>query len=158
MTESFIVLLWWSLFGGSHIALSSSRLRPQLVARLGERPFQGLYSLVAFATLVPLFGYYFRHKHAGPQLWRTFGPYLLARDLNLIFMALAFVLLISGLVSRPPTPTQNWMPSKPFESKARPAYCARSLTPYGKLKLPCGPVLSGRVYVPSPLPGEWLSW
>ena len=88
MKESFIVLLWWLLFGGSHIALSSPRLRPRLVARLGERPFQGFYSLVAFATLVPLFGYYFRHKHAGPQLWRAFGPYLLARDLNLILMAL----------------------------------------------------------------------
>jgi uncharacterized membrane protein len=103
MKDSFILLLWWLLFGGTHIVLSSSRVRPQLVARLGERPFLGLYSLVAFATLIPLFIYYFRHPHAGPQLWRTFGPYLLARDLNLLFMALAFVLLIGGLVSRPPS-------------------------------------------------------
>ena len=114
MKESFIVLLWWLLFGGSHIALSSPRLRPRLVARLGERPFQGFYSLVAFATLVPLFGYYFRHKHAGPQLWRTFGPYLLARDLNLIFMALAFVLLISGLISRPPSAMLSSSTPEPY--------------------------------------------
>jgi len=103
MQASLILLLWWALFGGTHIVLSSARFRPKLVAQLGERPFLGLYSLVAFATLIPLFVYYFRHKHAGPQLWTTFGPHLLARDLNLVFMALAFVLLICGLVSRPPS-------------------------------------------------------
>lgn len=103
MQASFILLLWWVLFGGTHIVLSSARFRPKLVAQLGERPFLGLYSLVAFATLIPLFVFYFRHKHAGPQLWTTLGPHLLARDVNLLFMALAFVLLISGLVSRPPS-------------------------------------------------------
>jgi uncharacterized membrane protein len=103
MKESFVLLLWWLLFGGTHLALSSSRWRPTLVARLGQRPFWGLYSLVAFATLIPLFVYYFHHKHAGPQLWIMFGPRLLARDLSLLFMALAFVLLVGGLVSRPPS-------------------------------------------------------
>jgi uncharacterized membrane protein len=103
MREPLILLMWWLLFGGSHLILSSARLRPTLVTRLGERPFQGIYSLVAFATLIPLFVYYFRHPHTGPQVWRTFGPYLVARDLNIILMALAFVLLIGGLVSRPPS-------------------------------------------------------
>jgi len=103
MKASFILLMWWALFAGSHIVLSSSRARPKLMERLGARPFQGLYSLVAFATLIPLFVYYFDHKHAGPQLWVTLGPHLLARDLNLLFMALAFVLLIGGLVARPPS-------------------------------------------------------
>jgi uncharacterized membrane protein len=103
MKESLILLLWWVLFAGTHILLSSSWVRPKLVARLGEFPFLGLYSVVAFVTLIPLFVYYFRHPHAGPYLWQTFGPYLLARDINLLFMALAFVLLIGGLVSRPPS-------------------------------------------------------
>jgi uncharacterized membrane protein len=104
--EAFILLFWWVLFGGTHLVLSSSLVRPKLIATVGERPFLGLYSLVAFATLIPLCWYYARHKHADPLLWRTFGGphlYLLARDLNLILMALAFVLLVHGLVARPPS-------------------------------------------------------
>ncbi|HKA55081.1 MAG TPA: NnrU family protein [Candidatus Binatia bacterium] len=106
MKEAFVLLLWWVLFAGTHVVLSSSLVRPKLIAAVGERPFLGLYSLVAFATLIPLCWSYARHKHADPLLWRTFGGpalYLLARDLNLILMALAFVLLVHGLVSRPPS-------------------------------------------------------
>jgi uncharacterized membrane protein len=101
--ETFVILFWWLLFGGTHIFFSSPSMRPKLIARLGERPFLGVYSLVAFATFIPLTIMYARHKHAGPQLWRTFGPYLIARDFNLVLMAFAFVFLVSGLVSRPPS-------------------------------------------------------
>ena len=103
MKEAFIVLFWWLLFGATHIVLSSSAVRPKLIARLGGRPFLGVYSLVAFATFIPLVVFYARHKHSGPQLWLTLGPYLIARDLNLAFMAFAFVLLVTGLVARPPS-------------------------------------------------------
>jgi uncharacterized membrane protein len=106
MKETFILLLLWLLFGGTHLVLSSAKVRPTLVARLGQWPFWGLYSLVAFATLIPLCWYYGLHKHAGPQLWQTFGGsllYLPVRDLQLVLMALAFVLLVNGLVSRPPS-------------------------------------------------------
>ena len=103
MKEAFVVLFWWLVFGGTHLLLSSASLRPKLIARLGDRPFLGVYSLVALATFIPLAMFYARHKHAGPQLWRTFGPYLIARDLNLALMAFAFVLLVCGQVSRPPS-------------------------------------------------------
>ncbi len=106
MKESAVLLLGWLLFGGAHLVLSSTKVRPKLVARLGERPFLGVYSLVAFATLIPLCWYYGLHKHTGPQLWKTFGGsylYLPVLDLQLALMALAFVLLINGLVSRPPS-------------------------------------------------------
>jgi uncharacterized membrane protein len=103
MKEAFVVLFWWVMFGGAHMVLSSPSVRPKLIARFGEWPFRGLYSLVAIATFVFLVGFYFHHKHTGPRLWRTFGPYLLARDLNLILMGFAFVLLVSGLVARPPS-------------------------------------------------------
>ena len=103
MKEALVVLFWWLVFGGAHIVLSSSLARPKLIARLGERLFLGVYSLVALATFIPLVVFYAHHKHSGPQLWLTFGPYLLARDLNLAFMALAFVLLVTGLVARPPS-------------------------------------------------------
>jgi uncharacterized membrane protein len=108
MGAAFVILFWWLLFAGTHLVLSSSAVRPHLIARLGERPFLGVYSLVAFATFIPLASSYARHKHAGPLLWRTFGPYLIARDLNLAFMVFAFVLLVLGLVARPPS---SLMPS-----------------------------------------------
>src|SRR2546428_160425 len=69
--EAFILLFWWALFGGTHLVLSSALVRPKLIATVGERPFLGLYSLVAFATLIPLCWYYAGHKHADPLLWRT---------------------------------------------------------------------------------------
>lgn len=106
MNEALILLFWWILFGGTHLVLSSAKVRPTLIARLGQGPFLGLYSLVAFATLIPLCWYYGLHKHAGPQLWQIFGgPYLYlpVRDLQLALMGFAFVLLVTGLVSRPPS-------------------------------------------------------
>jgi uncharacterized membrane protein len=106
MQEAFILLCWWVLFAGTHIVLSSSLVRPKLIAAVGERPFLGLYSLVAFATLIPLCWYYAKYKHADPRLWQTFGGsflYLPARDLNLVLMTLAFILLVHGLIARPPS-------------------------------------------------------
>lgn len=76
MKESFILLLWWLLFGGAHTVMSAPSWRPKLIASLGERGFLGLYSLIAIATIVPLCVYYGEHKHTGPQLWVTLFPYL----------------------------------------------------------------------------------
>jgi len=104
MWEAFVVFFWWLLFGGSHIVLSSSFVRPQLVAKVGDRAFQGIYSLVALATFIPLCVYYGHHKHAGVQLWHSFlGLDLIAKDLNVLLMAGAFILLVTGLVARPPS-------------------------------------------------------
>lgn len=104
MWEAFVILFWWLLFAGSHLVLSSSFVRPQLVAKVGDRPFQGIYSLVALATFLPLCMYYASYKHTGTQLWQSFlGLHLMAKDLNILLMALAFILLISGLIARPPS-------------------------------------------------------
>ena len=103
MSATLIIAGWWLLFGGTHVLLSSARVRPRLVDRLGERSFQAVYSLVALASFVPLCVYYGRHKHLGPQLWVTLEPYLLARDFNIGCMLLAFVLLVGGILQRPPS-------------------------------------------------------
>jgi len=95
-----IILLWLG-FAGSHLVLSSVPVRRRLVMRLGEQPFRGLYSLIAFAFFIPLVAIYFTHKHAGPQLWSlTRGPLLLATVYTA--MAFAFVLIIAGLVQPSP--------------------------------------------------------
>ena len=103
MKESFVLLLWWVLFGGAHTLLSSAGWRSKLVAGLGARGFQAVYSVIALATFVPLCVYYAAHKHVGPQLWLTLVPYLPARDLNVGLMLLAFILFVCGVVARPPS-------------------------------------------------------
>jgi uncharacterized membrane protein len=89
---------FWAAFAGSHLVLSSARLRPRLFARLGEQGFRGAYSLIALATFVPLVWVYAQHKHAGPLLWTTLGPPEMARVVNHVLMAAALVLLASSLL------------------------------------------------------------
>ena len=60
--------IWAVLFVGAHLFISSSIIRPWLVDWLGEQAFRGVYSLVAFATLIPLVVVFAHHKHAGPML------------------------------------------------------------------------------------------
>lgn len=106
MWGTVVILFWWILFGGSHVVMSSTQWRPKLVARFGERGFLVVYSLVALITFSFLAHSYAYHKHAGLQLWHTFGGnllYLIVRDLNVALMAFAFILLVSGLIARPPS-------------------------------------------------------
>jgi uncharacterized membrane protein len=109
MSPTTEVLLLWAGFVGSHLALSSVRVRRLLVARLGARPFQALYSLVAFAFFIPLVRVYFAHKHTGPWLWQiTPGPAL--RGVMYVGMGLAFVLVVASQVT--PSPA-NLVPGPP---------------------------------------------
>lgn len=109
MAVAGIVALWIA-FAATHVGLSSLRLRPRLVAALGQRGFLGLYSLVALATFVPMVSLYFRNKHAGPQLWNL-GAVPGMRWAVYIGLGAALVLAVAGLI-RPspasliPGPTQ----------------------------------------------------
>jgi len=95
-----IVLLWLG-FAGTHVGMSSLRVRRALVARIGAGAFLGLYSLVAFAFFVPLVWTFFAHKHAGRWLWIvTRGPAL--RWSMYVGMAVALVLLIAGSIRPSP--------------------------------------------------------
>jgi uncharacterized membrane protein len=101
MTPTLEVLSLWLGFAGSHMLLSSAAVRGPLVARIGEGPFRGLYSLVAFAFFVPLVSIYLANKHAGPLLWSLpRGPGLLI--VMWVGMTVAFVLVTAGLVDPSP--------------------------------------------------------
>ncbi len=63
------VAIAWIAFAGVHLVGSSSALRPRLVASLGERGFQGLYSAVVLLAFVWLIVTYGDSKHTGPLLW-----------------------------------------------------------------------------------------
>lgn len=101
MSPTTTIVLLWLAFAISHMVLSSIALRPRLVGLLGDRGFQGVYSLISLAVFVPMVMVYFRHKHEGPLLWTVaLTPALYW--LILIGMALAFVLLVAGLMAPSP--------------------------------------------------------
>ena len=86
------------LFVGTHFGLSSPALRPLLVARLGERLFVGLYSLLQIVLLVWLGRSYAVAPFAplwSPPGWTAWVP--------LIAMAPALLLMVGGLVQPNPT-------------------------------------------------------
>ena len=100
MSSAIKVLVWWMLFAGTHTVLSHPPIRSRLVSRLGEGVFQGVYSLIALATFVPLLWTFFtnRSSHAVPllMLLMTPGIWWVTMLLNLF----AVVLLVLGF-SRP---------------------------------------------------------
>lgn len=101
MDPARLIFVWWLAFGGSHMLMSSVPVRTRLVAALGEWPFRGLYSLVSFATFIPLVITYFQHKHTGPLLWAIpLNPFVL----GLLYFgnALAFILIAGGYLSPSP--------------------------------------------------------
>jgi uncharacterized membrane protein len=73
--------------------VTSSRLRPRLVAALGEGPYLGAYSLVAVVTLAWMIWAYTGAPRE--QLWTGF------RELPRLAMPLAFILIACGYVRNP---------------------------------------------------------
>ena len=89
-----------ALFFGTHVLLSSTRLREVIVTRTGEKAFQALYSLISLVTIVWLCKEYAR---AGDlHLW---GPLDALRPLVLVPIALAFLLAVIGVTTPSPTAT-----------------------------------------------------
>ena len=94
-------------FVGTHFLLSHPLRRP-LVARVGERGFLGIYSLVAFATLGWI-GWAYTHAPAEPLLWPA-GDGVWA--VGTAIMLVASVLLVGSLIGNPalPDPTGRAKP------------------------------------------------
>jgi uncharacterized membrane protein len=108
--------MWWVLFGGTHIVGSSLPVRTFLIRTLGLRGFKALYSLVAFATLIPLCWVYATDKHAGSFLFEPPGPAM--RHVTELLMLLALIVLMQALHTRSPLTTQAEMSGK-YGSGAR---------------------------------------
>jgi uncharacterized membrane protein len=97
MATWFPVLFWWLAFAGTHLVPSSMAVRRPLIARLGERGFQGLYSLVALGTFIMLVRAYWSSKHAGPLLWNLRGIWGL-HTLSVALSGVAFILIAASIV------------------------------------------------------------
>jgi uncharacterized membrane protein len=101
MSDALLIAGLWVAFAATHMALSSVRLRPRLVAVLGERGFAGAYSLIALGIFVPLVSIYFANKHAGPFLWYL-GDGILVRGVQYVGMGAALALVVAGLARPSP--------------------------------------------------------
>jgi uncharacterized membrane protein len=106
------VALAAAAFVGTHFLLSHP-LRAPLVARIGERGFLGVYSLVAFATL----GWLVWAFRAAPQdaYWGPVGDVLWA--VATVVMLLASVLLVGSLIGNPALPTGGAPATAPSEAR-----------------------------------------
>ncbi len=105
MTTVVALAALWTAFAGTHVWMSSAGLRARLIDRLGPTGFQGVYSLVALATFIPLVWIFWGHRHAGPLLWTTIGPPEIARYANYVLMATALALFVCSLVPSAAAPS-----------------------------------------------------
>ena len=101
MDPTLWIAFWAAMFVATHLAISSSAVRPRLVAALGEQAYRGIYSLVAFATFGPLLYEFGFHKHSGPLLWylRADAP---IRWLAWLLMLAAFILFVASFINPNP--------------------------------------------------------
>lgn len=90
------------LFVGSHLALSHP-LRDGLAARLGERGFQIVYSIVAIATFIMVVQAW-RGMPPEPPLWAIDDPLWILTSLIVLF---ASILFIGSLIGNPALPAPH---------------------------------------------------
>jgi uncharacterized membrane protein len=112
MTGWVAVAFWGLAFSGSHLLLSSAPLRAPLVRRLGERPFAGVYSLVALATFVPWVRAWWDARGTGPWLW-TLRDLPGVRELALALALLGAIFVFLGLLQPSPTGMVPGAPLRP---------------------------------------------
>lgn len=108
------IAIWSFSFLASHLIISSSAVRARLVSAVGEQPYRGIYSMVAFATLGPLIYEFACNKHAGPMLWylRADAP---IRWFAWILMLAALILLVGSFIN--PNPGGIGAPSNGSEPR-----------------------------------------
>ena len=104
------ILLWWVLFGGTHILGSSQPVRTHLIRWITLPGFKGLYSVVALATFIPLCLVYFSDIHAGALLlFKSPALNLVSQGL----MLLSLVVLGQGIATESPMGTRAEMTGDP---------------------------------------------
>ncbi|MBU2643402.1 NnrU family protein [bacterium] len=111
--QTWMILLGWILFAGTHIGLSTQNIRSGLTTRMGEKGFQGFYSLIALVTFAFLIAAFYFTKSTGERFLAAGSDHPAAVYICNILMLFAFILLFSGFTDRTP------MGMVPTEAKAR---------------------------------------
>lgn len=85
-------------FIGTHLVISSTQLRPQLISRIGENGYRALYSLVSIIALLWLILAYRRSTYE--PFWFG-GP--AAEHIAMLLMPIAIFLIVAGNSAANPT-------------------------------------------------------
>jgi uncharacterized membrane protein len=93
-----ILVLGLVIFLGLHsIRIVSESGRERAIARIGEGPWKGLYSLISAIGFVLIVWGFARARYDAPQLWT---PPAGARHITMLLMLIALILLASYLFKR----------------------------------------------------------
>lgn len=101
MSAAFWIAFWWGAFAGTHIVLSSFTVRARVIARLGDKAFLALYSLIAFATLIPLVWVYLGNRHAAGLVWNL-AAVPGVRPLAMLLAVLSIAIIVAGVIQPSP--------------------------------------------------------
>ncbi|MCP4749480.1 MAG: hypothetical protein GY866_01170 [Proteobacteria bacterium] len=99
--EIWMLVLGWVLFGGTHIGLSALPLRTPMIEKMGDKGFQGIYSLISLATFGFLIYAYVVARPAVAAATEAGGQGT-AAILNQVLMLVAFILLFCGFMNKNP--------------------------------------------------------
>ena len=103
-----LIVVFSALFVVTHLLMSHGAIRENLVAKLGQWPFRGVYSVVSFLTLGPAAVLWWQNRHLGPVLWE-FNPWV-ERGIALVLMLVAVEFL--ALMLADPSPASMLPGSK----------------------------------------------
>ncbi len=93
-----LLILGLFLFLGPHsVRIFGDAWRTETVARLGEKPWKGLYSLVSLLGFALIVWGYGLARQQPVLLWT---PPVFAKHLNSLFTLLAFILIVAAYVPR----------------------------------------------------------
>jgi uncharacterized membrane protein len=100
--EAWTVLLGWVLFAGTHIGLSTNSIRSGLTGKMGEKGFQGLFSLIALITFGLLMATFYYTKSPAVSISAPSGIHPVLQHTSSVLMLFAFILLFTGFTDRTP--------------------------------------------------------
>ena len=115
MTPELQILLWWFLFGGTHVLGSSVPVRTAVIGKLGLGGFKVIYSLVSLATFIPLVYVYFTNVGSGALLFRPVPALMWVTQ---VLMVIALIVLAQAATTPNPLTTAAEM-SGDFPAEAR---------------------------------------
>jgi uncharacterized membrane protein len=95
-----LIVVFSVLFVVTHLGLSHGAIRKALVAKLGQWPFRGLYSVVSFLTLGTAAALWWQNRHLGPVLWEI-NPWV-ERGIAMVLMLFAVELIVLSLANPSP--------------------------------------------------------
>lgn len=100
--QTWMILLGWILFAGTHIGLSTKSIRSGLTTKIGDKGFQGLYSLIALITFGLLIAAFYFTESSGESILAIGKNQPVIVYASKILMFFSFILLFTGFTDGTP--------------------------------------------------------